>query len=74
MWFPASVALRFAVRRDGNRARRYVSAVCGDAAIAAADPGRERRAIALTTAKRFPLLSDIPTIAEAGYSGFEPLA
>ena len=32
------------------------------------------RAIAVTSAKRFPLLPDIPTIAEAGYSGFEALA
>ena len=32
------------------------------------------RAIALTSAKRFPLLPDIPTIAEAGYPGFEALA
>ena len=32
------------------------------------------RAIALTSAKRFPLLPEIPTIAEAGYPGFEALA
>jgi len=32
------------------------------------------RAIAVTTAKRFPLLPDLPTIAEAGYPGFESLA
>jgi tripartite-type tricarboxylate transporter receptor subunit TctC len=32
------------------------------------------RAIAVTSAKRFPLLPDIPTIAEAGYPGFEALA
>jgi tripartite-type tricarboxylate transporter receptor subunit TctC len=32
------------------------------------------RAIALTSAKRFPLLPAIPTIAEAGYPGFEALA
>ena len=32
------------------------------------------RAIAVTTVKRFPLLPDIPTIAEAGYPGFEALA
>lgn len=32
------------------------------------------RAIAVTSVKRFPLLSDIPTIAEAGYPGFEALA
>jgi tripartite-type tricarboxylate transporter receptor subunit TctC len=32
------------------------------------------RAVAVTTAKRFPLLPDIPTIAEAGYPGFEALA
>ena len=32
------------------------------------------RAIALTSARRFPLLPDIPTIAEAGYPGFEALA
>jgi tripartite-type tricarboxylate transporter receptor subunit TctC len=32
------------------------------------------RAIAVTTAKRFPLLPDIPTVAEAGYAGFEALA
>lgn len=32
------------------------------------------RAIAVTSAKRFPLLPDIPTVAEAGYSGFEALA
>ena len=28
------------------------------------------RAIAVTTARRFPLLSDLPTIAESGYPGF----
>ncbi|HKW81491.1 MAG TPA: tripartite tricarboxylate transporter substrate binding protein [Casimicrobiaceae bacterium] len=32
------------------------------------------RAIAVTTAKRFPLNPDIPTIAESGYPGFEALA
>ena len=32
------------------------------------------RAIAVTTSRRFPLLPDIPTIAEAGYPGFEALA
>src|SRR5687768_13114446 len=32
------------------------------------------RAIAVTSAKRFALLADIPTIAEAGYPGFEALA
>lgn len=32
------------------------------------------RAIAVTTARRFPLLPDLPTIAEAGYPGFEALA
>jgi tripartite-type tricarboxylate transporter receptor subunit TctC len=32
------------------------------------------RAIAVTSAKRFPLLPDIPTIAESGYPGFEALA
>src|SRR5438477_1124214 len=32
------------------------------------------RAIAVTTAKRFPLLPDLPAIAEAGYPGFEALA
>ena len=32
------------------------------------------RAIAVTTAKRFALLPDIPTITEAGYPGFEALA
>jgi tripartite-type tricarboxylate transporter receptor subunit TctC len=32
------------------------------------------RAIAVTTATRFPLLPDLPTIAEAGYPGFEALA
>jgi tripartite-type tricarboxylate transporter receptor subunit TctC len=32
------------------------------------------RAIAVTTASRFPLLPDLPTIAEAGYPGFEALA
>jgi tripartite-type tricarboxylate transporter receptor subunit TctC len=32
------------------------------------------RAIAVTTPKRFPLLPDIPSIAESGYPGFEALA
>ena len=32
------------------------------------------RAIAVTTARRFPLLPDLPTIAESGYPGFEALA
>ena len=32
------------------------------------------RPIAVTTAKRFPLLPDYPTIAESGYPGFEALA
>ena len=32
------------------------------------------RAIAVTTATRFPLLPDLPTIAESGYPGFEALA
>jgi len=32
------------------------------------------RAIAVTTPKRFPLLPDIPAIAESGYPGFEALA
>jgi tripartite-type tricarboxylate transporter receptor subunit TctC len=32
------------------------------------------RAIAVTTAKRFALLPDIPAISEAGYPGFEALA
>jgi tripartite-type tricarboxylate transporter receptor subunit TctC len=32
------------------------------------------RALAVTTARRFPLLPDLPTIAEAGFPGFEALA
>jgi len=32
------------------------------------------RAIAVTTPQRFPLLPDIPAIAESGYPGFEALA
>lgn len=32
------------------------------------------RAIAVTTARRFPLLPSLPTIAESGYPGFEALA
>jgi tripartite-type tricarboxylate transporter receptor subunit TctC len=32
------------------------------------------RAIAVTTAKRFPLLPALPTVAESGYPGFEALA
>jgi tripartite-type tricarboxylate transporter receptor subunit TctC len=32
------------------------------------------RALAVTTSKRFPLLPELPTIAEAGYPGFEALA
>ncbi len=32
------------------------------------------RALAVTTAKRFPLLPELPSIAESGYPGFEALA
>ena len=32
------------------------------------------RALAVTTAKRFPLLPNLPSIAESGYPGFEALA
>jgi tripartite-type tricarboxylate transporter receptor subunit TctC len=32
------------------------------------------RALAVTTGKRFPLLPELPTIAEVGYPGFEALA
>jgi tripartite-type tricarboxylate transporter receptor subunit TctC len=32
------------------------------------------RAIAVTTARRFPLLPELPAIAESGYPGFEALA
>jgi tripartite-type tricarboxylate transporter receptor subunit TctC len=32
------------------------------------------RALAVTSAKRFPLLPELPAIAEAGYPGFEALA
>ena len=32
------------------------------------------RAIAVTSAKRFPLLPELPTVAESGYPGFESLA
>ena len=32
------------------------------------------RPLAVTTAKRFPLYPDVPTIAESGYPGFEALA
>ncbi len=32
------------------------------------------RAIAVTTARRFPSLPELPTVAEAGYAGFEALA
>ena len=32
------------------------------------------RALAVTTGKRFPLLPDLPAIAESGYPGFEALA
>jgi tripartite-type tricarboxylate transporter receptor subunit TctC len=32
------------------------------------------RAMAVSTAKRFPLLPDLPAVAEAGYPGFEALA
>ena len=36
--------------------------------------GGKLRAVAVTTAKRFPLLPDLPSIAEGGYPGFEALA
>jgi tripartite-type tricarboxylate transporter receptor subunit TctC len=32
------------------------------------------RALAVTTASRFPLLPDLPTVAESGFPGFEALA
>ena len=32
------------------------------------------RALAVTTGQRFPLLPELPTIAESGYPGFEALA
>ena len=32
------------------------------------------RALAVTTAQRFPLLPELPTVAESGYPGFEALA
>ena len=32
------------------------------------------RAVAVTSVQRFPLLPDIPTVAESGYPGFEALA
>ena len=32
------------------------------------------RALAVTSAKRFPLLPDLPTVAESGYPKFESLA
>jgi tripartite-type tricarboxylate transporter receptor subunit TctC len=32
------------------------------------------RALAVTSARRFPLLPDLPTISESGYPGFEALA
>lgn len=32
------------------------------------------RALAVTSARRFPLLAELPTIAESGYPGFEALA
>jgi hypothetical protein len=60
---------RLAARGDGNDPGRDAGDVRGDAAAAGPDPGRQAARARGDDGKRFPLLPDLPTIAESGYPG-----